>query len=272
MRGWSYLTSLPLNLVLISVTFSIWLVPACLVIRWIMARRKQHGVWKALVFGLAASILVCGALFGLPLTLVQSSPERATLIAWDRLAGAGATCSIFLLVWLACFEILAKKAVTETAPEAGHGLSVRARAVRTLIEALPVGASFLWISIVGLVAGAFVSDGGIYRPAFTVDSPEGGTRAHVVEYLRPGGGCRSGVDQEIYLLPSSETWSPVHRGLLVWKGNNLWRGSRSRSLVVEWETERLLSVGAPYDTTQSGIDRREAFARDGFTARTVTVP
>jgi hypothetical protein len=257
-RTWSLLSSFPLLFLLTSIALGIWLVPACLVLQWIMARRGHQGTRKSITIGLAASLFVWGAL--------------GFYWAWGRLAGVGAVSSIFLVVWLECFEILAKKSLAEATPITHPQPPARIQAVRALIEAPPLGASLLWVSIIGLVAGGFFGDGGDYRPAFTVDSPQRTTRAHVVEYLRPGGGCRSGVDQEIYLLPSSETWSPVHRGLLIWKGNNLWRGSNSHSLAVAWETERLLTVRAPYDTTGSGIDRREAFVRNGFTARTVTAP
>lgn len=272
-RFWSLLTNLPSYFLVNSIMISIWLVPVCLVLQQIMARRGYHGTRASIVLGLAASIFAWGALFVFPIGTVLSNPNLSTLdIAWDRLVGTGAACSIFLVAWLVCFDILAKGGVADAAPETRPRPSERWRAVRTLIEGLPAGGALVSISIWGLVAGAFLSDDGHYRPAFTVDSPQRTTRAHIVEYLRPGGGCRTGVDQEIYLLPSSESWSSAHRGLLIWRGNNLWRGSHSRELDVAWETERLLTVRAPYDTTRSGIDRREAFVRDGFTARTVNTP
>ena len=182
---------------------------------------------------------------------------------WLRRVPLAIESLLFVVVWFALLDLFSARADDPTAgppPELGR------RPGRFAGRAMLAGA-MLWTAALGFLGGAFMDFGGDgeYRPVSSVPSPQGNMRADVVVYLEPGGAL-TGIASEIYLLPASKSWSPRHRGLLIWRA----RGIHVDGVV--WESDRAVRVRALNSAYRSAKEYSHAFTRRGFTARTEVVP
>lgn len=230
-----------------SILRAMWLLPACTVGRWVMSRRGDYSMAAASWAGLAVSALAIATVLLLPGVLEQPSAGY-----WPNKIPAVIQCALFVATWFAVVALLAPPTVVKNPIG-----SVARRAAATALATLAILAALGWTVFLGLIGSMFMGDQGSHHLVSTVASPQGSTRAYLVSYHTPGGGLGH-TEHEIYVLRSSEAWTPGRRGLLVWKAR------RGDVLGVEWTSERNIRV-------QVGTQalRPRGYSRDGFTTQTV---
>jgi hypothetical protein len=185
---------------------------------------------------------------------------------WFRRAPVAIECVIFILTWFVSLELFRPSQSTTDAAAEAVGVRlvpIAQRAARTATETLAVAAGFVVTALLGVAATAFMdfAGEGEYSLVSSVQSPHGGTRADIVIYDEPGGAL-SGIATEVYLLPATDRWSPRHRGLLIWRGEDI------EVAGVDWESEHSISVRAIDSSLHRAKVDAEAYSRSGFTVRT----
>jgi hypothetical protein len=196
---------------------------------------------------MAVSAVVIATVLLLPGFLEQPSAGY-----WSHKIPAVVQCVLFVATWFAVVALLSPPAAVK------HPIgSVARRAAGTALATLAILAVLGWTVFLGLIGSVFMGDRGSYRLISTVASPQGSTKAYVVDYHTPGGGLGH-TEQEIYVVRSYEAWTPERRGLLVWKARH------GDVLSVEWTSERSMRVQVGTE-----VRRAQGYSRGGFTTQTV---
>ncbi len=251
-----------------SILFAIWLLPGCILVQWVMARRQVRGGKAALRVAILASLLACGTLLPFLLILAAWPPSTAD---WLRRVPSAIEGISFILVWFTLFDRLSPQAtagipdpLVEGDPPTASQRSGRQR----FAEAIALVAAIAWTAMLGFAGGMVMDFGGDgeYRLESTQDSPGKTMRACTVSFFEPGG-VLGGIDAQVDVLPATETWSARHRGLLLWQAHA--HGVYISG--VDWESERALRIRTSDSEYRTAKDA-SAFSRQGFTARTVVDP
>jgi|SRR6185503_18006707 hypothetical protein len=245
---------------------ALWLLPGCALVQVILARKCLHGTGAVVRAGGLGSLVVVGSL--LPLgPLLEGLPSGADWLRRIPLASAGV---LFVIVWFALFNRRSSPvADLHEGSFVDEDLSPT-RAPRRIADRAIMAGAIAWTVTLGFLCGAVMDFGGdgSYHPLSSTVSPRGTMRADLVLFAEPGGGL-SGVASEVYLLPTSNSWSPAHRGLLIWRARRVYADS------VVWESDSAVRVRVPIGprgTAARAQKYSQAFTRNGFKSSTEVVP
>lgn len=230
--------------------------PTCLVVRWIMRRRRQRGPLAAAVAGSAAAAVVAVAFGWLPGLVLDDPPSYWSVCLPLTLYFAG-----FALTWQLFMEWMTPSdqrlpVLPERQPNSSQTLQ---RARRTAIETLAAVASIAPLLLFGFIFSFLGQDTGeAGHRVMSFPSPAGLSQAHVV-YSEWGSGD---MDADVYVTPSATKWTERDRGWLVWSGTYV------DSVRVAWDTEHLLRVQARMDSGCVLDEYSQAWSRSGYRVRT----
>jgi hypothetical protein len=251
------------GLVVIAVLYALWLLPGCVVVRWITAARGVRGVRSATLIGSLAAAVAFGTIYFFP-SLFEWPPTWPQVLQKLPVALKGAA---FVLVWFLVFEQLRPRA--EAAPGGESTVGPKAlpwrRAARTTFETLAIAAVVAYAGILGGISGGaadFFGGEDTYSLVSAVRSPLGTSKAYVVTVFGPGGVLGDHWER-VFVLPATEVWSAKHRGLLVWQAEDL------EVVDANWESERSLRILVSARDHSKRRKGNSLSQRAGFTVRTV---
>ena len=242
---------------LTSLLVNAWLLPACLVLDWVIARRGVVQAGPMMGFTLSA-IAVTSVPF-----LAAMPGQRLFGDAWLRLGSSAMLAAVYLATWLVIrWWLRIQVPGNGPTPKTSPSRAVEAQIVAISSETLAIAAVSLWVLCLASIAALFTAFGGdyTYRLQSVACSLQSGTQACLVEEITPGG-VLGNMYLTVYLLPPTESWAPDHRGLLVWTSRHTDVSS------VEWIEDKQLrvhvGVGNDYHP------RYRSFSRRGFQVSTV---
>ena len=247
------------NVLMCPLTMAVAL-PLCLVVRWVLRRRRQRGPLAAMIAGGAMAAVAAVAFGWLPGLVFSDNPSSY----WSDVLPLTLCVVGFALTWPLFLEWmmpLNKRLAAASEHPQGPGSAAR-RAWRTAIETLAAVAAVAPLLLLGFVVSFVVglNTGEDWHPGLTFPSPTGRAQARVVE--RHWGGATGGIDTDVFVMPSARQWTERDRGLLVWSGSDI------DSVRVVWDTERSLRVQARADSGRALEEHSQAWPRSGFRVRT----
>ncbi len=251
-------------LVLTSPLITAWLLPACLVMDWVMSRRRVRH-WAAV----ALFTVVAFGVISAPL-LAAMTNEQPFSYTWVSLGSLTVQCALYLATWMAIARGGRSKVGIKgsQASDSEAKPTIDEQVTRITAETFALAGVGLWALMLTGIATLLMTFGGDgeYRLQSIERSRQAGTQACRVDYLSPGGALGD-VYQQVYIVEATEAWTPTRRGLLVWHGEDV---DVSR---VEWSGEDHLGIHIKNNNDKSdrwhARSHFTAFPRRGFRISTV---
>lgn len=250
--------SLILGLVM-SVPLALWLLPLCMTVAWVFARRRVQGVVPALVSGCAAAG-VCAAGLILPWVALDRLQDYSV---WLEVGGTVCAACTFLLVWPVANHWLSPRRGSggeDASAAIRQATSVR-QAVGTALETLALIVASAFTLSIGLVLSmvSLLGAGVVYHLESEAKSPHGDFSATVVTAYT--GGSVGRTYHQVFVRPAAETWSEHRPGLLLWEARH------SDSLHVAWDSEHALRVFVRMSPGHELAQWVDEYERGGFTVK-----
>lgn len=243
---------------------TLWLLPLCVSLRWLMIGRALVGRTAVALVVVIAALAGCSTLYGL---LAMFSPPP-TLDSITRKLPSMLACVLYVTTWFVTLSWRSGDAYAHVPLTQQPALTDRrTRARRTTVETFVMLGVAGYCAIVGGIGGG-LSDfwgSGDYHLESSTPSPSGSAVAHYAVYRSPGGAIGDS-DYQIYLLKPGEPWSAEKRGLF------LWDSEHPEVTRVEWHSDHELTIHViePFSSRYRG--NAQEYSREGYVVRTEREP